>query len=172
MEGQRKTKKDNINYKKQEVVTMAAMVPFRRNADLKKRDDFWDIDNIFDNFFNDSFLMPTVFAPTNYMRADIKEKDNEYVIDVEIPGVKKEDIKLDLSDDDVLTVSVEKKEEAKDEGTDYIRREIRYGAYSRSFYVPGIKEEGITAKYDNGLLTITLPKAEEAKAKRKAISIE
>ena len=152
---------------------MAAMVPFRRNADLKKRDDFWDIDNIFDDFFNDAFLMPTVFSAGNYMRADIKEKENEYIIDVEIPGVKKEEIKLDLSDDDdVLTVSVEKKEETKDEGTDYIRKEIKYGAYSRSFYVPGIKEDDIKAKYDNGVLTITLPKAEEAKAKKKAISIE
>ncbi len=150
---------------------MAAMVPFKRGSGLKKRDEGWDIDNIFDDFISDSFLMPTIFSPTNYMRADIKEKENEYEINVEVPGVKKEDIALDINDD-VLTVSVEKKEEAKEEGTDYIRREIRYGNCSRSFYVPGIKEEDVKAKYNDGILTITLPKIEEAKPKKKLINIE
>lgn len=110
---------------------MFGLVPYKRNTGLRRRDSIWDIGSIFEDFFNDSFL-PTFFVPAGALRADIKETDNEYVIDVEIPGVKKEDIKLELKDD-ILTVCVERNEEVKEERSDYIRKERRYGSCSRSF---------------------------------------
>ena len=149
---------------------MFSLIPFRRNTGLGVRGNFWDIDNFIENFFNDSFI-PAFFAPLNTMRSDIRETDKSYIIDVEIPGVRKEDIKIDLKDD-VLNVSVERNEEIKEERKDYIRRERRYGACSRSFYVPGIRQDGIKAKYADGILTITLPKAEEVKNNRRVINIE
>lgn len=149
---------------------MFGVVPYKRNSGLRKRDSFWDIGSIFEDIFNDSFL-PTFFAPVGALRADIKETENEYVIDVEAPGVKKEDIKLELKDD-ILTVCIERNEEVKEEKSDYIRRERRYGSCSRSFYVPEIKQEDIKAKYNNGVLTVTLPKADEIKDKKHRINIE
>lgn len=149
---------------------MFGLVPYKRNSGLRKRGSFWDIGSMFEDFFNDS-LLPTFFAPVSAMRADIKETENEYVIDVEVPGVKKEDIKLELKDD-ILTVWVERNEEIKEERSDYIRRERRYGSCSRSFYVPEIKQEEVKAKYNNGVLTVTLPKADEIKDKNYRINIE
>ena len=147
---------------------MFGLVPYRRNSGLKKRDSFWDIGSMFEDFFNDS-LLPAFFTPVSSMRADVKETESEYVIDVEVPGVRKEDIKLDLKDD-ILTVFVERNEETKEERSDYIRRERRYGSCSRSFYVPEIKNEEVKAKYNNGVLTITLPKADEIKGKKHTIN--
>jgi HSP20 family protein len=149
---------------------MFGLVPYKRNSDLRKRDSFWNIGDIVEEFFNDS-LLPTFLAPVNSMRADIKETEQEYIVDVEIPGVNKEDIKLELKDD-VLSVCVEKNEELKDERKDYIRRERRYGSCSRNFYVPNIKNENIKAKYESGILTVILPKVEEKKEKSHKINIE
>lgn len=149
---------------------MFGLIPYRRNLGLGKRDSLWDIDSFIESFFNDSFV-PAFFAPVNPMRADIRETDKEYIIDVEIPGVKKEDIKIDIKDD-ILNVSVEKNEEIREERKDFIRRERRYGSCSRSFNISGTKQDKIKAKYADGILTITLPKAEEAKENRRTIDIE
>ncbi len=149
---------------------MFGLVPYRRGSGLRKRDSIWDIGSMVEDFFNDSFV-PTFLAPVSPMRADVKETENEYIVDVEIPGVNKEDIKLELRDD-VLSICVEKDEELKEERKDYIRRERRYGSCSRSFYVPDIKHEDVKAKYNNGVLTVTLPKVEEIKDKKRKIDIE
>jgi len=105
------------------------------------------------------------------MRADVRETEKEYIVDVEVPGVNKEDIKLDIKDD-VLSICIEKNEEIKEERKDYIRRERRYDACSRSFLVPDIKHEDVKAKYNNGVLTVTLPKADEVKDKKREIDIQ
>jgi len=149
---------------------MFGLVPYRRGSGLRKRDSIWDIGSMVEEFFNDS-LIPTFLTPANPMRADIKETENGYIVDVEVPGVNKEDIKLELKDD-ILSICVEKNEDLKEEGKDYIRRERRYGSCSRSFYVPDIKHEDVKAKYNNGVLTVTLPKVEEIKDKKRKIDIE
>ncbi|NSW89398.1 MAG: Hsp20/alpha crystallin family protein [Firmicutes bacterium] len=149
---------------------MFGLIPYRRSSGLRKRDSFWDIGSLIEDFFNDS-LIPTFFTPINPMRADVKETENEYIIDVEVPGARKEDIKLELKDD-ILNICIERNEEVKEERSDYIRRERRYGSCSRSFYVPDIKHEGVKAKYNNGVLTITLPKADEIKGKKRTIDVE
>jgi len=151
---------------------MFELAPFgRRNSHLTKRDEVWDLRNFLDSFFNDSFFPVFFQSGQNFMRADVRENDKEYIVDVDLPGVKKEDIKLDLKDD-VLTISVEHKEETKEERERYLRRERRYGSYSRSFYVEGVKHEDVKAKYSDGILTITLPKVETQKDNRRNIKIE
>lgn len=129
------------------------------NNKILERSNLHDIDSIFSDFFNDSFMG---FAGVNSIKADVKENEKEFIIDAEIPGAKKEDIKLDLRDDR-LTISVEKTEETKEEKDNFIRRERRYGSSSRSFYVENVKHEDVTAKYENGILSIVLPKSEAKK---------
>jgi HSP20 family protein len=125
-----------------EVLLMFGLVPYiRRNTGLTKRGDIWGIDRLFDDFFNDSFFGRWVNTP---VRADIRETENEWLIDAELPGVDKNDIQIDLNDG-LLTISVEQKKEVNEENENYIRRERAYGNYKRSFYVEDVKEEDIKA---------------------------
>lgn len=150
---------------------MFGLVPFNRRAnDISTRNDPFDFANVFDNFFSDAFT-PAFFTAGSSIRADIRETDKEYVIEADMPGVRKEDIKLDLRDG-VLTIGVEHKEQVDEKRDNYIRKERRYGSYCRSFSVDGINQEGVTAKYNDGVLTVTLPKAEETKPKTHRIDIQ
>ena len=150
---------------------MFGLTPYnRRNTPAAGKNDIWDMRNVFEGFFNDSFF-PTVFSSSGAIKADIRETEKEYIIDAEIPGVRKEDIKIELRDD-ILTVGVEHNEEVNEERNNFIRRERRYGAYSRSFHVDNVKNEDVTAKYDNGVLTINLPKSEGNKVNRHRINIQ
>jgi len=154
-----------------EVFYMFGLTPYnRRSNSVSRGKDLWDVKNIFDDFFGDSFVSG-FFSAANSMKADIRETDKEFIIDAEMPGVKKEDIKLDLRDD-TLTISVERDEQVNEERENYVRRERRYGGFSRSFYVENVKHEGVMAKYNDGILTITLPKAEEVQSKKRQIEIQ
>ncbi|PNT91110.1 Hsp20/alpha crystallin family protein [Clostridium thermosuccinogenes] len=146
---------------------MFGLTPFnsRRNG-MVRRNDPWGIRDFMDSFFSEPF-----FLESTGIRADIRETDKEYIVDAEIPGVNKENIKLELRDD-VLTISVERNEQINEERENYIRRERRYGSYSRSFYVENVKNEDVKAKYANGVLTITLPKQEGGKDNRRRIEIQ
>jgi len=138
---------------------MFGMIPYRRRREgIALRNDFWDIESMFDGFFNDSFMAP-FFGPMHPIKADIRENDKEYIIDAELPGVDKKDIKIELRDD-VLTIAVERNEQIDEERDNYIRKERRFGSYSRSFRVENVKNEEVKAKFDNGVLTIKLPKNE------------
>ena len=136
---------------------MSDLVPYnRKNSVISKKDDFPDFRSIIDSFFNGSFfsnLMPD-FGP---FKVDIKEAEKEYVIEAELPGVRKEDISLSLRDG-LLTISVERNEQIDEERKNYIKKERRYGSYSRSFFVNGVKQSGVTAGYNNGVLTVTATK--------------
>jgi len=148
---------------------MFGLVPYiRRNAGLAKRGDIWGIDRLFDDFFNDSFFDRWINTP---VRADIRETENEWLIDAELPGVNKGDIQIDLNDG-LLTISVEQKKEVNEENENYVRRERAYGNYKRSFYVEDVKEEDIKASYKDGILSIVLPKAKPDKKKKVKIDIQ
>lgn len=149
---------------------MYGLVPFRKgNSNLSRKND-WDFGNIVDEFFNNDNIFPAFFSSGNNMRADIKETEKEFVVEAEMPGVKKEDIKLNL-EEDTLTISVERNEEKNEEKDNYIRRERRYGSMSRSFYVNNIKNEEVKADYNDGILKVVLPKREESKSKKRVIDI-
>lgn len=137
-------------------------------------------DNLFDNFMED-FAFPDVDRALygkkakNMMKTDVKETDEGYVVDIDLPGFKKDEIKLHL-ENGYLTVHAAKgldKDEKTDEGK-YIRRERYAGSMSRSFYVgESVTEKDIHAKYENGILTFSLPKEDKiAEEKKHLISIE
>ena len=115
--------------------------------------------NIFDDLFNTPFFTR---SEANMMKTDIKEHDGGYELTVDLPGVKKDDIKAELNDG-YLTITAENNssKDGNDEKGKYICRERYSGSYSRSFYVgDSITEEDIKAKFENGTLTLDIPKKE------------
>lgn len=96
---------------------------------------------------------------------DIVDKDGELVLTADIPGVEKEDIKINISDGSI-EISAETKKEEKEEKEGYIRRERSYGRYYRSYSLPAaVDPEKVKAKYNNGVLEVRLPKTEAKKGK-------
>lgn len=147
---------------------MFGLVPFGKGNRISSRSDFFDLDNVFDNFFNDAFA--GFFSAANPIRTDIRETDKEYIIEADMPGVRKEDIRLEIQDG-VLTIGVEHNEHVDEKRDNYIRRERRYGSYCRSFRLDGIKQDQVSAKYNDGVLVVTLPKSEEVKNRARRIDI-
>jgi HSP20 family protein len=91
--------------------------------------------------------------------------DNEFVVEIAVPGLKKSDFEINL-DNDILTVGAETKSESNEEHEKYTRREFGYSSFKRTFVVPDfVKTENISAEYNDGILKIILPKIEEAKKK-------
>ncbi len=137
------------------------MIPRRNRFDL------------FDEMFRDPFFEGT---ESKVMKTDIKEKKDKYLIDIDLPGYEKEDIKMEISDG-YLTVraSVNKEvDDEKDKGK-YVRKERYVGECSRSFYVgDNVTEDEIKAKFKNGTLTIEVPKKDDKKElpEKKYIPIE
>ena len=98
--------------------------------------------------------------------ADIVERDKEYLIKVDLPEVRKEDVKV-LFDDGVLTIKGERKFEKDEKGDNYHRLERTFGTFARSFTLPAnVKTDKVEASFKDGVLTVTLPKAEEAKPRQ------
>lgn len=122
-------------------------------------------ENFVDNFFDDFFRFPFDSGRSSNARAintDVKELDGKYIMDLELPGYDKEDIKAEL-DNGYLTITANRLEnkEEKDENGKFIRRERYSGSCKRSFYVgDNITEEDINAKFKNGILSIELLKKE------------
>ncbi|NOX89965.1 MAG: Hsp20/alpha crystallin family protein [Calditrichaeota bacterium] len=127
------------------------------------------VNDIFDSMLEDFFSMDTRLSePVSSLipLMNIEETKDAYKVSVELPGMEKDDIDIQIKDN-VLTISGEKKEETKSEEGTFYRRERRYGKFSRSISLPGdVKVDNIEAEYKNGVLTLTLPKAEEAKPKK------
>ncbi len=120
-----------------------------------------EIDTLFDRFMQDSFFTP---AASSGIKVDIKEEEDKYLLEAEIPGVKKEQIKVDY-DKNYLTISVEQQEEINEEKDHYICRERRMGKTSRTFQAKDIDPDGIEAAYEDGVLKVTLPKSKEIQRK-------
>ncbi len=130
-----------------------------------------------ENFFDDFMDYPMRrFSSNDFMKTDIKENDKEYEITMDMPGVKKEDVKAELTDG-YLTINAfsNTSSEEKDDNGTYIRKERYSGSCSRSFYVgDAITEEDINAKFENGTLKLVIPKKEQQPQveKKKYIAIE
>ncbi len=110
-------------------------------------------------------------TPSGWVPAfDLYEDEDKLTVRAELPGLKKDQVKLVLKDD-VLTVSGERRAEADAPATDHIRRERVFGAFERQITLPfPVNQSEIVAKFEDGVLTITLPKAEEAKPRQIAIN--
>jgi len=122
--------------------------------------------SLFRDFFNDDFHMPSVAM----IRADVKEDEKGYVVEAEMPGVDKDDVTI-VCEKGILTISAERAGEKEEEKDGYIRRERYLGQAKRSFALKDIKEESISARLENGVLYVTLPKLEETQI-RKTIEID
>lgn len=127
-----------------------------------------EIDRVFDSFFPTRHTEETeesskaVWAP----RVDLSETDNLYRIELDVPGMNRDDINISYQDNQ-LTVSGERREETTEEDSDYVRVERSFGHFYRSFRLPKtINADDIEASYNNGVLTIDVPKAEDSKPHR------
>ena len=127
---------------------------------------------MFSDMFDDMFTAPTSYG---VMSTDINKKDGDYILDIELPGYKKEDIKIAL-EKGTLSISAHKSEtqEEKDAKGNLIRQERYSGETSRSFYVgDGIKDSDVKASYKDGILTISVPSEEKKQVEeKKFIGIE
>jgi len=130
---------------------MFSIKPFRGNHWLRPR----DIYDMFDEFFNDPFFAP--YTPT--FKTDVKETDDAYLIEAELPGVNKDEIKIEYVNDRLI-ISVNKDDNINEEKENYIRRERRMTSMRRSFYLEDVDDEKISAKLENGILKIHVPKKE------------
>ncbi|MBN2558174.1 MAG: Hsp20/alpha crystallin family protein [Clostridia bacterium] len=146
---------------------MYNIVPKRGN--LVRRGSDYDVFDMMDNFFNRSFFEPATYMAG--MKTDIRQTDNEYIIEAELPGFDKKDIKLELKNN-YLTISANKEEENEEKTENYLRRERKAGKVCRSFYVEGIDQNDINAKYENGILAITLPKKQREEEVESNIEIK
>ena len=139
-------------------------------------------ENLFDEFFDDYFTRHPAWngrdplygkRAKNLMKTDVRETEDTYEVDIDLPGFKKDEITVDLKDG-CLTVSAAKgldKDEEDRKGR-YIRQERYAGACSRSFYVGDVEPDQVTAKYEDGILRISMPKeAKKELPKRSTIAI-
>ncbi|MDP4091313.1 MAG: Hsp20/alpha crystallin family protein [Bacillota bacterium] len=148
---------------------MFEMVPFRRNNGLRKRgEDF--IDNFFGSFFDDDFLMPSTFMGKSF-RVDLKENENSYVIDADLPGVPKEAVNIEY-ENNYLIISAKREDNIEDKKDNYVRRERHYGEFRRAFYVDNIDENNIKASFKDGVLKVELPKSAKEVQRKKKVDIQ
>jgi len=122
-----------------------------------------------DRLFEDSFLRPSWFggaeSPAAAVPLDVYETGDHVVVKASVPGVKPEDIEVTITGD-LLTIKGEMKVEEKVEKENYVRQERRYGSFCRQVSLPtGIKTDNVQATFENGVLSLELPKAEVAKTK-------
>ena len=150
------------------------LVPLRR-SDLARP---WptlrnEVNRLFDDFFNSEFFTEPFRGLTEWSPAlDLSETGEAIVFKAELPGIGPDDVEV-LLQDDVLTIKGEKKEERNEKAQNVHRVERSYGRFERSFRLPGtVKSDKVDAKFTNGVLTVTLPKAEEVKPKAVKIKIE
>jgi len=126
---------------------------------------------MFDGFFRGTGDEDYTFSSWT-PAVDIAEHDNEYLVKAELPGVNKDEVKLTL-ENNILTIRGEKKQEKETKKENYHRVERNYGSFQRSFTLPAaVKADKIDASYKDGILTVSLPKSEEAKPKQIEVKVK
>jgi HSP20 family protein len=131
-----------------------------------------ELNRIFDRFFNHGIADENdIRVSTWYPNVDVTERDDAYVMKVELPGVSKNDVKITLKDN-LLTIHGEKKKETEEKDKNYFRNERHYGTFQRTFTLPSnVRGDVIEANFANGVLTIEIPKAEDAKPKEIEVKV-
>lgn len=141
--------------------------PYRKNEN-EIFDPFHDFDMMERALFGHNG-----FSSDGFIRTDIKEKENEYILEAELPGFKKEDIDIELGDG-YLTVSANKnyEHEEKDKEGNFIMRERRSGSFKRSYDTTGVDVSAIKASFNSGVLTLEMPKLVEQKPESRHLEIQ
>ncbi len=141
-------------------------------SDLVRWDPFREMTSLRDAM--DQLLESAWISPSRWLRSDssydvpmdVIENDDNYVVKASVPGFQADDLNVTVQDN-VLTISGEVKAEEEKKGERYHLHERRWGSFSRSISLPNaVKSEAVEASYENGVLTLTLPKAEEVKCRR------
>ena len=125
--------------------------------------------NMFDDFLGDRWIQSRNIGNEAF-KIDVKENDNDYLIEAEIPGVKKDEINLNIYDK-ILSISVSREEKVNEEKDNYIHRERRLSSMSRNVRLAGANLNSVKAKLEEGVLTVTVPKQDKINEPRK-IEIE
>jgi len=146
---------------------MAGLVPFNRRTPDILSEPFDDITNVLDDFFADVWPFRRSLVADTF-KIDVLEDDKNYYIKAELPGVKKEEVNVTV-DEGRIQISVNKEENVEEEGKNYIHRERRQTSMQRNIFLADAKDEGVVAKLENGILTVTVPKKEQT---GKAVPIE
>ncbi|MEA4964524.1 MAG: Hsp20/alpha crystallin family protein [Oscillospiraceae bacterium] len=145
---------------------MMFLTPYtRRNNQLNPYNPFRDLEALERGFFGDNAF--------GALKADIKDAGDAYQLEADLPGFKKEDIAIDV-EDGYVTIHAERHSEFedKDKKGDYVRCERSFGSYERSFDTSGVDADHMKASFDNGVLTLTMPKLKEIPAEKKRLAIE
>ena len=131
-----------------------------------------DFDRVVEGFFRPMRWVEEATSENFVPAMDIKERENEYAVRADLPGIRKEDISITL-ENGVLTLTAERKsEEVEKESEREIRREVRYGRYARSLRLgTQIDEKGVKANYRDGVLELLLPKAEQVKPRKISVDV-
>ncbi|MBB5624132.1 HSP20 family protein [Pedobacter cryoconitis] len=146
------------------------LVKFNPNGNVKKNGLMTGFDGVFDSIFNDTFFSDRMTA--RVPAVNISESKDHYHVELAAPGLKKEDFKLSL-ERNVLSISVERSSENGAQERNYNKREFSYSSFVRSFTLPDAADEnGIEAKYMDGVLCIDIAKREEAKIQSRQIEIK
>ena len=152
---------------------MFSIIPYRSNRAMAQRPTrgFFD-DDFFRPFFEEGF--GGLMRPERAMKVDVRDEGDHYLLEADIPGVAKDDVKVEV-EGGVLTIAAEynQENEEKNDENHYVYRERHCGSMRRAFNVEGIREDDITAEFRDGVLRLTLPKqAEEPKPAARAIEIQ
>jgi len=132
---------------------MAGLIPFNRKRNELTPSSLF---NMMDDFFDDRWPFTRNLVNDTF-KVDVKEADDAYTIEAELPGIKKEEIRLALNDDR-LTICVKRSEDVSKDTENYIHRERRSSSMQRAIYLADAHYEGAEAKLDEGILQITVPK--------------
>lgn len=145
---------------------MFEMIPSRRNNKLRHKNNY--ADTFVDEFFNSDFFSPALM--NNSFNVDVKETEESYLIEADLPGVNRESIDLEY-ENNYLTISATRNDTLEEKQDNYVRRERRYGEFKRSFYVDDVEENKIDAVFNDGVLKITLPKQKNGRPNKRKIDI-
>lgn len=126
-----------------------------RDTKLAPYDEMRKMLSLMDNFYDTSLVPADI--DYNPIKTDIRETDTEYLIDADLPGIKKDNVKVEYKNK-FLVISVEQKEEKEEKEGTYLRKERKFESAERSIFLDNVKEDRISAKFDHGVLKITLPK--------------
>lgn len=158
------------------------LIPWRSKSDESERENspitrfHSEVDRLFDRFFDEPFSGLSLLPETGLGRSgwlptlEISEDEKAFTVKAEIPGVDPDDLDISVRGD-VLELSGQKKEESEERRKGYFHSERRYGSFRRAIPLPSpVDQDAITAEYDRGVLSVRLPKAEKAMAKRIPVS--
>jgi HSP20 family protein len=140
-------------------------------SQLIKFNTFPALRSMLDNFWGNEMPEDDFFKRNKIPAVNVKDNEKNYEIEVAAPGMVKDDFKIDI-DNGVLTISAEKKDEMEKKEDNYTRREFSYSSFSRSFSLPqNVDEDSIVAKYENGVLKLTINKLKEEKSHKRTIAL-